>query len=395
MSDTEKTLLVLCHKHYRSQIYLRQLTGIRRYAATRSWLVVEKSPEGSAADVRRAVRQLRPVAIVSMLHEAIPKSAFCGVPAVYFDVPPDVVPDGGLLACHDAKFTAHLAARELFAAHCATFAFAAFCRPPYVDIPAWCHEREACFADEVGHRGGRLAAPFHPVPGCSAKACEKAMLEWIAELPGSCGVFAANDEVAVMVCRGAGRAGRRMPDDIAVVGVDNARSLCLNVRPAITSVIPDWEGGGFAAAAAVGDIVDGGSAVSGRKEFRPLGILRRESTTRASVRANPRIERAIELIRARACSGLRAASVASMLGGSRRTADDIFRDATGASILEEIRRVRFEKAKILLSKSHDTLAEVAAKCGYESLPTFCREFKRLTGMTPGNFRMSGLRNRLG
>ena len=84
-----------------------------------------------------------------------------------------------------------------------------------------------------------------------------------------------------------------------------------------------------------------------------------------------------------------------MLGGSRRTADDIFRDATGASILEEIRRVRFEKAKILLSKSHDTLAEVAAKCGYESLPTFCREFKRLTGMTPGNFGMSGLRNHLG
>lgn len=359
---------------------------MRRYAATRSWRVIAESPDGGVADVRRLVRTSRPAAVISMLHEPVPKTAFCGVPVVYFDVPPGVVPDDGLLVCHDAKFTTHLAARELFAAHCAAFAFAAFCRPPYADIPAWCHEREACFADEVRRRGGRLAVPFHPVPECDAKAREQAMRTWLVALPHACGIFAANDEVAAAICRVARRAGLCIPDDVAVVGVDNLRKFCIKTRPTITSVIPDWEGGGFAAAAAVGDIVDGGG-VSGRQEFRPLGIMRRESTTRTSVRSDPRIEKAVALIRAKACSGLCAATVASMLGGSRRSADSMFRDATGASILEEIRRVRFETARILLSKSCDPLSEVAAKCGYESLPTFCREFKRLTGMTPGDFSM--------
>ena len=245
-------LLVLCHERYRWRIYLRQLAGMRRYAAMRSWRVVAESPDGGAADVRRLIRLVRPVAVVSMLHEMIPESAFGRVPVVYFDVPPSIVPEDGLLVCHDAEFTAHLVARELFAAHCSAFSFAAFCRPPYSGIPEWCRERESCFAAEVLRRGGRLAAPFHPVPGCSAKACEKAMLGWIAALPRSCGVFAANDEVAAMVCRSANRAARRMPDDIAVVGVDNLRNFCLKVRPTVTSVIPDWEGGGFAAAAAAG-----------------------------------------------------------------------------------------------------------------------------------------------
>lgn len=379
------TLLVLCHERYRWPIYLRQLAGMRRYATTRSWRVIAESPDGGAVDVRRLMRMFRPVAVISMLHETVPNTAFGGVPVVYFDVPPSVVPDGGLLVCHDVEFTAHLAARELFAAHCAAFAFAAFCRPPYADIPAWCHEREACFADEVRRRGGRLAAAFHPVPGCDEKAREQAMRTWLVALPRPCGIFAANDEVAAAICRIARRAGLCLPDDVAVVGVDNLRKFCIRTRPTVTSVIPDWEGGGFAAAAAVGDIVDGGRVVSGRREFRPLGIMRRESTTRASARTDPRIEKAVALIRAKACSGLCAATVASTLGGSRRSADSMFRDATGASILEEIRRVRFETARILLSKSCDPLAEVAAKCGYESLPTFCREFKRLTGMTPGDF----------
>ena len=71
---------------------------------------------------------------------------------------------------------------------------------------------------------------------------------------------------------------------------------------------------------------------------------------------------------------------------SRRFSEKLFREVTGSSILEEIRRVRFDAAKVLLSSSACTLPQIARRVGYASVPTFCREFKNLTGHTPGVWR---------
>ncbi|MBP5233821.1 MAG: helix-turn-helix transcriptional regulator, partial [Planctomycetes bacterium] len=120
--------------------------------------------------------------------------------------------------------------------------------------------------------------------------------------------------------------------------------------------------------------------------FRPLGVMRRETTARAAPPADPRVLDAVALIRARACSGLRLDDVVAVVKSSRRFATKLFREVTGESILEEVRRVRFEMAKVLLSRPGGRLAEVAARCGYESVPTFCREFKRVAGATPEAWR---------
>ena len=119
---------------------------------------------------------------------------------------------------------------------------------------------------------------------------------------------------------------------------------------------------------------------------RPLGIVRRETTTRKHPELDPRMDAAVAYIRSKACSGLRVPDVVAFMKSSRRYADKRFREVTGSSILEEIRRVRFDCARELLSSSDTTLQEVSSRSGWHSLPTFCREFKRMAGMTPEAWR---------
>ena len=77
--------------------------------------------------------------------------------------------------------------------------------------------------------------------------------------------------------------------------------------------------------------------------------------------------------------------------GSRRYAEGVFRGLTGMSVLEAIRRVRFENAKVLLETTDKPVALVGSSSGYQSETTFCREFKEMTGHTPGVWRIqSGL-----
>jgi LacI family transcriptional regulator len=94
----------------------------------------------------------------------------------------------------------------------------------------------------------------------------------------------------------------------------------------------------------------------------------------------------VDLIRARACSGLKARDVVKMMKSSRRLAELRFREVTGRSILEEIRRVRFENAKLLLSRTDVPMSVVANQSGWASLTSFCREFKQIAGLTPMDWR---------
>ena len=84
--------------------------------------------------------------------------------------------------------------------------------------------------------------------------------------------------------------------------------------------------------------------------------------------------------------GLKARDVVEIMGCSRRLAELRFREVTGKSILEEIRRVRYENARLLLSQADVPMDVVANRSGWASLPSFCREFKELTGLTPAEWR---------
>ena len=121
----------------------------------------------------------------------------------------------------------------------------------------------------------------------------------------------------------------------------------------------------------------------------PLRLVRRESTRRFTKR-NAIVARAVERIRREACSGLAAIDIIKEFPSSRRMAELKFRELTGRSILQEIRRVRLETAQHLLRTSTLGIDLIAGKCGYRSISAFSIFFHNETGITPSAYRAEQL-----
>ena len=80
------------------------------------------------------------------------------------------------------------------------------------------------------------------------------------------------------------------------------------------------------------------------------------------------------------------ARVAQVAGIAERTLERRFKAATGCSLLEYLQNLRIEQAKQLLESGPTAIDEVSASCGYADASFFRRLFKRLTGLTPGQYR---------
>ena len=284
------------------------------------------------------------------------------------------------VAC-DIPETPAIALRELLAGDCASLAVV-----PWTMKREWSERRRAEFM--------RLAA-LQPLPVFEFTAVheplevqdiQRDLADFLASLPKPCGVFAANDLMAMHVASAAQLASLRVPFDCRIVGVDDDEAACESAVPALSSVALDFEGAGHLAGETLGKLLDGGIDPAATKlRLHATGLVRRDSS-RIFRQSDPKVLAAIGRIRADACSGLTAAEVAESFGCSRRLAEMRFREATGRSILEEIREVRLEKAKRLLRDPLRELSVIAGLCGYESDTTFRRVFREATGMTMGEWR---------
>ena len=380
---TPDACIVLALHTHDSAIWKTQYAGLCRYCRPRGWTVRDCCLGRSVhlRTLRRLVRDARVVGVISSLSIRLPPAVRARVPVVCFDCPRTAVPEGIPHIRHDADQTAHLAAGELMSLPLRCLAYAHLPSDMY-----WSRERAAAFAREILRRGGHLGPAFRQ-PGVSdRRRLLPAVVRWLAGLPKPCGVFAANDEMAQVVVQACVRAHLRVPDDVAVVGVDNDPRFCEGAVP-ISSVMPDWDAGAFLAARALDRIVRADARAVEATAFRPLGLMRRQSSGGGHrARQEPRIQEAVGLIRAEACAGLRAARVLGVMRGARRSAEQTFRSVTGMSVLEAIRRARFENAQILLETTRRDVAYVAQASGYRSVPTFCRTFKAALGLSPLEWR---------
>lgn len=98
------------------------------------------------------------------------------------------------------------------------------------------------------------------------------------------------------------------------------------------------------------------------------------------------VRRAVALIEEKFAEGLMARDVVAVLGGSRRTAERRFREATGKSILDAINDLRFERAKVLLRKRTTDISAIADACGWSSPGYLRRIFRQRTGLSMSAWR---------
>lgn len=78
--------------------------------------------------------------------------------------------------------------------------------------------------------------------------------------------------------------------------------------------------------------------------------------------------------------------LASSLGYNKHYLCDVFKREAGCTIREYLNRLRIEKAKELIVNSDYSLTQVGAWLGFEYPHHFDKVFKRITGVTPGQYK---------
>ena len=216
-----------------------------------------------------------------------------------------------------------------------------------------------------------------------------ALMEWLssrlAAAPKPLAVFAFNDADAARVLYAAQSAGLSIPEEVAILGVDDETIITENQSVPLSSVRHDLARIGYEAAALLERLMNGKAPPPEAILVPPLGITVRRSSDVVAV-SSPLMRRALSLISDHLADAYGANELASALGISRATLNRLFASELESSPSAEFLRQRIARAKIMLASTDDPMKLIASSCGFCDSAHFANVFRRKTGQTPRNFR---------
>ena len=214
---------------------------------------------------------------------------------------------------------------------------------------------------------------------------EEHLPKWLQSLPKPIGLMACNDVRGQQVLNACREAGIAVPDDIAVIGVDNDEVLCDLADPPLSSVAPNTYQIGYEAAALVDRLLEGGKPAKKPTYIDPIGVVTRVSTDVLAIE-DRQIAAAVRFIRDHASEGIDVDAVVDAVPLSRSSLERRFRAALGRSPHDEILRARLNRVKDLLVRTDYPLTAIAQMTGFEHPEYMSVLFKRKEGITPGQYR---------
>ncbi len=304
-----------------------------------------------------------------------------GLPAVdlRFNVPDLDLPAVGI----DNRVVVRLAYQHL--SDCG-FHHVAFCGLPR-GRSIWMDLRGELFRD-LARADGRPCHVFESPARTAAVTWEEeqeAIAAWVARLPRPVGVMACNDDRGQQFLDACRRVNALVPEEVAVIGVDNDEILCSLSSPPLTSVDINTVQVGVEAAALLDRLMAGARPTPEPLLLAPRAVVPRESTDVLAT-DDRELAAAIRFIRDHACGGLRVKELVRKTGLPRRSLERRMEKLVGRSPKEEITRVQIERAKRLLTETDLSAAEVAEKCGYSQPKYFSQVFHAKVGLPPGAYR---------
>ena len=298
------------------------------------------------------------------------------IPTVLFNL--DLAPSSPVFARktgvvflhHDSATIGEMAAQHLLSA--GTFRSFVFLAP--TGRPLWSEQRGKAFSavlKRCGHSCMRLDA--------SQEIAEA--VQTLRGLEKPIGMFAASDKTALQAFALARAAALRVPDELAILGVDNDESICESTKPALSSISTDPESLGYAAA----QLLDG---IMARPRCRARSVNLRcklrvvaRGTTPGISPYGRLVEKAVSYIEAYATDGIGPNDVAKHLGISRRLLDLRFSQILHRSVLSLIQDCRLKIVTRKLAARTSTIERVTEECGYASPNHLKKLFKRRFGMS--------------
>lgn len=232
-----------------------------------------------------------------------------------------------------------------------------------------------------------LSDRFEASPALFAQILDR-LGRWLRALPKPAAVFAATDRHGLLVTQACHAVGLAVPEQVAVLGVDDDELTCQWSHPPLSSIRTATRVIGFQAADLLERLMEGRPPPAAPGRIAPIGVVTRQSTDVLAIE-DPHLAQAIRYIASHYAQRINAGDVAAAVSLSRRSLERRFRDHLRRSILDEIHRVRVARAQQMLVDTHRPVPEVAASCGFRDAQHFWDVFRRRTGEAPADFRRRG------
>ena len=211
---------------------------------------------------------------------------------------------------------------------------------------------------------------------------------WLQSLPKPVAVMACDDNLAYHIteaCQQAEGGGNcRIPDDIAVLGVDNDETICRLASPNLSSLSQNVEQSGYDVALLIDQLMRDPGAAWEDVMVHPTHIVTRQST---DIFANndPHIAEILKYIHKNISRKIQVDDLVKLVPLSRRLLEERFKKSMGRSIYDYVIKERIEKMAQLLCEGH-SVSEAAVELGFSDIKNVSRTFKQIKGMTPTEYR---------
>lgn len=249
-------------------------------------------------------------------------------------------------------------------------------------------QRRVNFIDTVrqaGYECSEYSPGGEPERPAQWERYQNELVDWVQQLPKPVGVMACTDQLGFFLLDACNRAEVGVPEEVAVVGVENEETLCTMASPTLSSVKFNAEEIGYQAAAILDRMMQGEAPPAEPTLVPPLGIEVRGSSDVLAIE-DREVAQAMRYIREHVCERIAVADVLEHVPLSRSSLERRMRSAIGRTPNEEIKRVRLEAVKQLLLATDLPLNAIARRTGFTSPQYLVQVFREELGQTPGEFR---------
>jgi LacI family transcriptional regulator len=354
------------------------LQGITKYARFKGPWVFCREFGG----VKKTLAQLKNIGadgIIARDDKNINEILAIDVPAV-IDVATKKKEDMAFLVTNSIKI-GQMAAEHLLECGIKNFGYCGF------DDRQWSCERAVGFCQRLKKEGFKVnvyKCPKSKVLRHWDKE-QKIISDWLISLPKPIGIMGCNDDRCQRITEACKAAQLYVPEDVAVIGVDNDELLCNLIDPPLSSISLDFEKAGYDAAELLDKLMSGKKIKNKTITIKPLSITPRQSTDIIALKDQD-VVRAVRFIRHNSKWAISVDEVADAALMSRRVLERRFRKYLNRSVYDEIRRTRVEQAARMLLETGLTVTKIADALGYKDVKALDRLFEREKAMSPLAYR---------
>jgi LacI family transcriptional regulator len=245
----------------------------------------------------------------------------------------------------------------------------------------WSRDRYESFSKRIAERGFETHLYKRPQSKVlSSKEQEQAIIaNWLKSLPKPVGLMACNDDRGQHIIDACKIAGVDVPNEVAIIGVDNDDLICDLATPPLSSIALNAERGGYEAAELLDKLMAGKKVVNQMIVVRPTHIETRQSTDILAIE-DREVAMAMRFIQRHSRDMIQVNDVASAVSMSRRTLERRFRRTFGRTVHKELKRARTEQITQMLVKTNLSVSEIASVLGYPSATHIARYFRQEKGV---------------